>query len=102
MSVHMAETIKEERLRWVLPIVEKKVRLIDAAKLCPHGKRSLDRWVAAYKHGDEKALEPRSTRPKTNPKETAIGIKETVLALRKKTGLCALKLHWRLEKQEIG
>lgn len=95
----MAQTIKDERLRWVLPVVRKEVRLVDAAKLCPHGKRSLERWVAAYKKGGEKALEPRSTRPKTNPRDTAIRIKESVVALRKKTGLCALKLHWKLEKQ---
>lgn len=97
----MAQTIKEERLRWVLPIIEKTVRLVDAARLCPHGKRSLERWVAAYKSGGDVALEPRSTRPKTNPKETAINIKERVVALRKKTKLCALKLHWRLEKRGI-
>ena len=83
----MAETIKEERLRWVLPIARKQVRLNQAAKVCPHGKRSLERWLAAYKRGGEKALEPRSTRPKTNPEETPIGIKEQVIALRRKTRL---------------
>jgi transposase InsO family protein len=97
----MAETIKEERLRWVLPIVRKKVRLIDAAKLCPHGKRSLERWVAAYKKGGEKAIEPRSTQPKAQPNETPIALKEEVIALRKKTNLCAQKLHWKLAKQGI-
>jgi transposase InsO family protein len=97
----MAKTIKEERLRWVLPIVWKEVRLVDAALLCPHGKRSLERWVAAYKRGGVDALEPRSTRPKTHPKETAIGLKEKVIALRTETKLCARKLHWRLEKQGI-
>lgn len=97
----MAQTIKEERLRWVLPITQKKVRLVDVASLCPHGKRSLERWVAAYKSGGENALEPKSTKPKTNPKETPIGLKESIVALRKKTKLCALKLHWRLEKQGV-
>lgn len=97
----MATTVKEERLRWVLPIVRKEVRLSDAAKLCPHGKRSLERWVAAYKSGGEKALEPRSTAPKAQPHETAISLKEKVIALRKKTKLCALKLHWKLEKEGI-
>jgi hypothetical protein len=96
----MAQTIKEERLRWVLPIVKKQVRLVDAAKLCPHGKRSLERWVAAYKRGAEEAPEPRSTEPKVQPNETAIAIKEEVIALRKKKKVCALKLHWKLKKQE--
>src|SRR3990167_5821579 len=101
MSVHMAETIKEERLRWVFPIVRKEARLVDVAAVCPHGKRSIERWVAAYKRGGEAALEPQSTRPKTNSKETEISIKERVIALRKKTKLCAIKLHWRLEKQGV-
>jgi len=46
-SVYMSKTIKEERLRWVLPIVRKNIKLADAAKVCPYGKRSLERWVAA-------------------------------------------------------
>lgn len=69
--------------------------------VCPHSKRSVERWLAAYKQGGGKALEPRSTRPKTSPKETPIRIKEQVIALRKKNKLCALKLHWKLEKQGI-
>ncbi len=101
MAIHMAETIKEERLRWVLPIVEGRTSIGEVMRVCTHGRRSVERWLAAYRRGGEKALEPRSTRPKTNPKETAIGMKESVVALRKKTGLCALKLHWRLEKQGI-
>ncbi len=90
MAISMATTVKEERLRWVLPVVRKEVRLKDAAKLCPHGKRSLERWVAAYRRGGEEALEPRSTAPKTQPHETVINLKEKVIALRKKTKLCAL------------
>jgi len=97
----MAQTIKEERLRWALPIVNKEIKLSDAAKVCPYGKRSLERWVAAYKKGGEAALEPKSTRPKTSPLETPIRIKEEVLALRKKKKVCALKLHWKLEKLGI-
>ena len=97
----MAKTIKEERLRWILPIARKEAKLIDVAKVCPHGKRSLERWVAAYKEGGEEALEPKSTAPKRSPKETAIAIKETVIALRKKEKVCALKLHWKLRKEGV-
>lgn len=97
----MATTIKEERLRWVLPIVHKEVKLNDVAKVCPHGQRSLERWVACYKQHGESGLEPKSTRPKTNPKETPIHLKEKVIELRKTTKLCAIKLHWRLRKQGI-
>ena len=98
----MAQNIKEERLRWVLPIVKKEIKLVDAAKVCPYGKRTLERWVAAYKKGGEEALEPRSTEPKRYRGETPIRIKETVIALRKQTKLCAQKLHWRLKKQGIN
>lgn len=97
----MAKTIKEERLRWVLPIISDEVRLVDVAKVCPHGKRSLERWLAAYKEGGEAALEPVSTEPKTQPKETPIWIKERVIEVRRKTKKCALKIHWQLQKEGI-
>jgi len=97
----MAKTIKEERLRWVIPIARKEVKLRDAAKLCPYGRRSLERWVAAYKRYGETGLEPKSTRPRTHPEETPISIKEQIVVLRKETRLCALKLRWRLAKEGI-
>jgi transposase InsO family protein len=99
--IHMAKDILEERLRWVLPIAKKEVALVDAAKVFPHGKRTLERWVRAYKQGGRAALEPTSTRPKTSPRETPIWLKEKVIALRKEKKVCALKLHWKLEKQDI-
>jgi transposase InsO family protein len=97
----MVKTIKEEKLKWVLPIVNKEVRLIDVAKVCPHSKRSLERWVANYKMKGEAGLEPISTEPKTQKKETPIWIKERVIEVRKKTKKCALKIHWQLEKEGI-
>ncbi len=97
----MATTIKEERLRWVLPIVQKEVRLVDSAKVCPYGKRSLERWVAIYIKNGEAGLEPKSTEPKTQPNETPISIKERVIKVRKDTKKCALKIHWQLAKEGI-
>ena len=101
MAIHMSQTIKEERLRWVLPVSKKEVRLKDAAAVCPYGTRTLERWVAAYKKHGESGLEPRSTRPKTHPKETPIYLKEKVIALRKQKKVCALKLKWKLAKQGV-
>jgi transposase InsO family protein len=97
----MAPNITEERLRWVLPIAEGRTSMSEVMKVFPHGKRTLERWLQAYRQGGEFALRPRSTRPKTSPRETPIRIKEDVIALRKKKKLCALKLHWKLEKQGI-
>lgn len=101
MCTNMPKTIKEERLRWILPIYNKKVKLVDVDKVCPHSKRSLERWLAAYRGRGEEGLIPESTRPKTSPNETPIRIKERVVELRKETKLCALKLNWKLEKEDI-
>ena len=98
----MPGTIVEERLRWVQPIAEGRVTLRDVAEVCPCGTRTLERWAAAYRQGGAAALEPRSTRPRTSPRETSIRLKEQVVALRRATKLCALKLHWRLAKEGIA
>lgn len=97
----MPKTIKEERLRYILPIYNKEIKLIDAVKVCPHSQRSLERWLTKYRKHGEAGLEPKSTRPKTNPRETPIRIKEKVIELRKETKLCAKKLKWKLEKENI-
>ena len=101
MAICMAKTIKEERLRWVLPIARKELKLVDAAKACPYGKRSMERWVAAYKHGGGDALEPQSTEPKTYRVETPIRIKERIIETRKQTKKCALKIHWHLGREGL-
>lgn len=98
----MSKTIKEERLRWVLPIANKEVKLVDAAKLCPYGKRTLERWVSSYKKRGESGLEPKSTEPKSQPNETPVWIKERVIEIRKKTKKCALKIYWQMKKEGIA
>jgi len=97
----MNTTIQMERYQWILPIIEKRLTYDETLKVCPHSKRSLERWIAAYKEFGVDGLIPKSTQPKTQPNETPIRLKQEVKSLRKKTGLCALKLHWRLEKQGI-
>ena len=59
----MTKTIKEERLRWVLPIYKKEITLVDMARVCPHSKRSLERWLNILKKKGVWALEPKSTEP---------------------------------------
>ena len=101
MAICMAKTIKEERLRWVLPIINKQIKLVESAKACPYGKRSLERWVATYREHGEAGLELKSTDPKTYRVETPIWLKERVVSIRKKTKKCALKIHWQLDKEGI-
>lgn len=62
-----------------MPIYNKEIRIRDAVKVCPHSQRSLERWLAAYRRHGEAGLEPKSTRPRTNPKETPIRIKEKII-----------------------
>jgi hypothetical protein len=97
----MPKTIKEERLRWILPIAKKELKLKDVAKVCPHSQRSLERWVALYKKYGEAGLVPKSTRPRSHPNETEIRVKERIIELRKQTRKCALKLKWQLEKENL-
>lgn len=101
MTVYMPKNIIEERLRWVLPIAKKEIKLVDMSKVFPNGKRTLERWVSSYKKYGMNGLEPKSTEPKTEEKETPIWIKERVIELRKKSKLCALKLKWKLNKEGI-
>jgi len=91
----------EERLRWVMPIVNKEVKLKDVAQVFPGGQRTLERWVAAYKTGGDKKLMPKSTRPMSQPNETPIRIKERIIELRTETRLCARKLNYKLRKEDI-
>lgn len=102
MCTKLPKDIVEERLRWVLPIVNKEIKLVDVMKVFPNGKRTLERWVSNYKKIGVEGLEPKSTRPKSNPKETPIRVKERIKELReKKNKKCALKLKIDLTKEGI-
>ena len=97
----MSKNIKEERYKWIKPIVDREVSIVNIIKVCPYSESSLKRWLRAFRKGGIDALEPKSTEPKTQPNETPIWIKEKVISLRKETRLCAKKLHWRLLKQGL-
>ena len=101
MCTKLSKTIVEERLKWVLPIINKEFKLVDVAKLFPHGKRTLERWVANYKKDGIDGLQPKSTKPKSHPRETPIRIKEEIIELRKKNNKCAVKLNYNLRKTGI-
>jgi transposase InsO family protein len=94
----MSKNIKEERYRWIKPIVDREITIVDLIRVSPYSASSLKRWLKAFREGGVDALEPKSTEPKTQPKETPIWIKEQVIETRKETKLCAKKIHWRLAK----
>lgn len=97
----MSQNIKEERFRWIKPIMDEQISIVNLVKVCPYSERSIKRWLQLWRFGGVEALEPKSTKPKTQPNETPIWIKEKVIGLRKETKLCAKKLHWRLCKQGL-
>lgn len=97
----MVKDVKEEKYRWIKPILEKRVTIKDMAQICPFSERSLKYWLKQYKEKGLEGLENKSTRPRSNPKDIAIRIKEEVIELRKETGLSAIKLHWKLKKEGI-
>jgi len=101
MCTKLPNNALEERLRWVMPIIQKNIKLIDVAKMFPGSQRTLERWVKLYRESGEEGLTPRSTRPRSQPNETPIRIKERIIELRKETKLCAKKLNYKLKKENI-
>ena len=95
----MPKNTQEERKRWVEMVENSNTKLKDIIEIFPYSGRTLKRWLKEYREKGEQGLIPKSTRPKSNPKESPIQIKEKVIELRKKTKLCALKLKWRLAKE---
>lgn len=98
----MPKTTQEEKLRWIQPILDGDMTIKNMAKVCPFSERSLKYWLKSFKEQGIKGLENKSRRPKTQPNETPIRIKERVIELRKDKKLCAQKLHWQLAKEGIN
>jgi transposase len=97
----MPKDIKEEKLRWIKPILEKKITIKDMCSACPFSQKTLKYWISSYRKYGDKGLIPKSTRPHTNPNETPIRIKERIIELRKETELCAFKLNILLKEDNI-
>lgn len=95
----MPNSTQEEKLRWIQPIIDKKISIKSMSLVCPFGERTLKDWLAKYREHGLSGLENKSTRPKSQPNETPIRIKERVIELRNETSLAALKIHWLLEDE---
>lgn len=88
----MPKSTKEEKYRWIKPILDKEISIKSMAKVCPFSVRSLKYWKATFKECGIDGLENKSRRPKSNPNETSIRIKERIIELRKDKKQCALKI----------
>jgi len=98
----MPKSTKEEKLRWIKPVLEGSVSIKDMAKVCPFSLRSLNYWLHNYRARGPEGLENRSTQPKTNPGETPIRIKERIIELRKRKKQCSKKIQWDLAEEGIN
>ena len=98
----MPTSTAEERYRWIKPIVDGDISVKNMAKACPFSKRTVQYWLSRYRESGFAGLENQSRRPKSSPGETPIRIKEKIVALRKDSGLSALKLKWKVEKDGLA
>lgn len=98
----MPKTSTEEKLRWIKPVLSHEITIRQIGQISPFSERCIKYWLARYKRHGSSGLIDRSTRPKSNPKETPIRIKERIIELRLEENVCALKLHWKLKKEGIN
>jgi len=101
MSKTMPKSTSEEKYRWIKPIIDKEISIKQLAKVCPFSERTIKYWLARYIEAGLAGLNNKSTRPKSQPNETPIRIKERVIELRKENKLCAQKLWYKLKKENI-
>ena len=101
MSKAMPKSSQEEKMRWIKPLLNKELTIKQMARVCPFSERSLKYWLANFRESGAAGLENKSTRPKSQPNETPIRIKERIIELRKETKLCAKKLNYKLKKEKI-
>jgi transposase InsO family protein len=97
----MPNSNQEERLRWIMPIVEKEISVKTMSVASPFSERTLKYWLADYRKNGLSGLTSLSTRPKSQPNETPIWLKEKILSMRQEHDLAAIKLHWKLKKEGI-
>jgi len=101
MPKTMPSSIKEEKYRWIKPILDKEIAINQMVKVCPFSERTLKYWLSSFRRGGLDELTNKSTRPRSHPEETPIRIKERIIELRKATSLCAKKLNYKLVKEKI-
>jgi len=101
MSKTMPKSTSEEKYRWIKPILNKEISIKQLAKVCPFSERAIKYWLARYREFGMIGLENKSTRPRSQPNETPIRIKELIVEMRKENKLCAQKLWYKLRKEKI-
>jgi len=98
----MPKSTAEEKYRWIRPILDKNISIKDMSRVCPFSERTIKYWLAHFRQNGLNGLVNQSTRPKTNPNETPIRIKERIIELRNQNNnKCAFKLVDDLDQEGI-
>lgn len=97
----MPKSTSEEKYRWIKPILDKEISIKQLAKVCPFSERTIKYWLARYRELGMNGLNNLSTRPKSQPNETPIRIKERIIEMRHENKLCAQKLWYKLRKENV-
>ena len=97
----MPKSTQEEKYRWIKPILDKEITIKQMSQVCLFSERSLKYWLANFRASGLEGLKNKSTRPKSQPNETPIRLKERIIELRWQTKLCAKKLNYKLKKEGI-
>jgi len=97
----MPKSTRDEKYRWIKPILDKEISIKHLASVSPFSERTIKYWLARYRELGMIGLDNKSTRPKSQPKETPIRIKERIIEMRKENKLCAQKLWYKLKKENV-
>ena len=90
----------------VLKVVSRELSVTAAAAVYGISRQQLTRLVRRYRDGGLDALEPRSRRPLTNPRDTPDAVRDRIVALRRELtarGLDAgpVTIAWHLEREGL-
>lgn len=97
----MPKNTIEEKYRWIKPILDKEVTIKQMVRVSPFSERTIKYWLARYRSDGLGELKNRSTRPKSQPRELPIRVKERIVDMRKETNLCARKMNYKLKKEGL-
>jgi len=98
----MPKSTSEEKYRWIKPILDKEISIKQLAKVRPFSERAIKYWLASYREFGMAGLDNKSTKPKSQPNETPIRIKERIIEMRLENQLCAQKLWYKLRKEKVA
>lgn len=88
-------------MRWITPLLCQELTIKQMANISPFSERTLKYWLGSYRQHGVAGLANKSTRPKSQPGELPIRIKERIIELRNETKLCAKKMNYKLKKEGI-